>query len=41
MTDLSLKEEDEEIEKVDGCNNREWKNSLLTILYRLVPEDCE
>lgn len=41
MTDLSLEEEDEEVEKVEGCNHREWKNSLLPILCRLVPEDCE
>lgn len=41
MTDLSLEEEDEEVEKIEGCNNREWKNPLLATLCRLVPEDCE
>lgn len=41
MTDLSLEKEDEEVEKIEGCNNREGKNSLLPILCRLVPEDSE
>jgi len=41
MTDLPLEEEDEEVEKIDGCNHRERKNPLLTILGRLVPENCE
>ncbi len=33
MTDLSLEEEDEEVEKIEGCNHCEWKNSLLPILW--------
>ena len=41
MTDFSLEEEDEEVEKIEGCNHREWKNPLLPILCRLVPENCE
>ena len=41
MTDLSLEEEDGEVEKIEGCNHREWKNSLLPMLCRLVPQNCE
>jgi hypothetical protein len=31
MTDLPLEEEDEESEKIEGSNNREWNNTLLSI----------
>lgn len=41
MANLSLEEEDEEVEKIKGCDHREWKNPLLPILCRLVPENCE
>jgi len=41
MAYLSLEEEDEEVEKIEGCDYREWKNPLVPILCRLVPEDCE
>lgn len=41
MTDLSLEEEDEEVKKIQGCNHRERKNTMLPILRRLEPEDCE
>ena len=41
MTDLRLEEEDKEIEKIEGYNYYEQKNTLLPILYRLVLEDYE
>ena len=41
MTDLQLEEEDKEIEKIEGYNYYEQKNTLLPILYRLVLEDYE
>ena len=41
ITDLSLEKEDKEVEKIEGYNNREGKNSLLLILYRLILEDSK
>jgi hypothetical protein len=41
VIDLSLEEKDEEREKIEGCNQPEWKNTILSILYRFVPKDCK
>lgn len=38
-TDLPLADEDEEGEKIDGCNDGEWKNTLPPVLYGHNAED--
>jgi hypothetical protein len=40
-TDLTLEEEDQEGEKIDGCNDSEWENTLLSILRRHVRKGYE
>ena len=39
--DMCLEEEEEEREKIEGCDQPEWKNTILSILCRFVPEDCK
>jgi hypothetical protein len=40
-TDLTLEEEDQEGEKIDGCKDGEWENTLLSISRRHVRKDYE
>jgi hypothetical protein len=40
-TYLPLEEEDEESEKIEGGNGGKWKNTMPSVLCRLVPKDCE
>jgi hypothetical protein len=40
-TDLALKQEDEEGEKIEGRDEGERKYTLLSSSCRLEPEDCE
>lgn len=37
----SIEEKKDEGEKINGSNQGEWKNTLLSILCSLVPKDCE
>ena len=37
--DMCLEEEEEEREKIEGCDQPEWKNTILSILYRFILED--
>ena len=41
MTNLLLEEKEEESEKINGSNQGEWKNTLLSILCRLVPKGLQ
>jgi hypothetical protein len=41
MANLPLGEEDEEGEKIEGSHQREWKNTPLSILCRLVPKGLQ
>ena len=40
-TDLPLEDENEESEKIEGCDDDKGKNAPLSTLCRLVPKDCE
>jgi hypothetical protein len=41
MPNLAFEEEDKKGEKIEGCNNGESKNTLLSISCRRVPKDSK